>query len=269
MGGASYPAGVTAISGETLALSTALASLGIPGIETKQAILYNPNYDFRLHINPAIIAILFYDASNSAGARYEVAGATSTLSRDLTDRSAIGSGTALDSATSSDRLYICCSNIVGGLYVDMTSSVNSAAAALTANYWTGSAWSSLSAADGTASGGASLAQDGSITWTAPSNWMAAHLGGNVFDGSVMGMNITDVDAPGSYGFWVQLLWNATLSSDVEIANIWTLNRNTNRGYFHGGQEYTISFDRRHTGAIEAILAALTDTMEITWIKTIV
>ena len=106
--------------------------------------------------------------------------------------------------------------------------------------------------------------------------MAAHLGGNNFDGSVNDMSITDTDAPGRYGFWLQIYWSAALSSDVEIANIWTLNRNTHRGYFHGGIEYPISFDARVAGAIEAILESgkipddsTKDTMEVTWIRTVI
>jgi len=275
MGGASYPAGVTSIHGETLTLSTTLASLGIPGIETKQALIYNPNYDFRLHINPAVIAVLFYDASNDAGARFEKAGATDSLTRDLTDRSSTGSGSVLDAATSSDRLYICVADIISGLYIEMTSSINTNTVSGTVNYWNG-AWTDISASDGTKVGTKSFNKSGKVTWTVPTDWMAAHLGGNNYDGAVKGMSITDVDAPGTYGFWLQLVPSATLSADVEIANIWTLNKNTNRGYFHGGIEYPISFDRRYTGAIEAILETdklpsgdATDVMEITWLKTII
>lgn len=276
MGGASYPAGVTSIYGETLELSTILASLGIPGMETKQAIICNSNYDFRLHINPAILEIIFYDASASAGARFVKTGTTASLTRDLTDRSSVGSGTILDAATSSDRLYIRLADIIGGLHVKMTASVNTAARTLTANYWNGSAWTDISATDDTKKETASLGKSGDITWTAPSDWMQTHLGGNVFDGSVMGMSITDKDAPGTYGFWLQLLWSGAFSADVEIQDIWTLNRNTNRAYFHGGIEYPISFDRRVTGAIEAILdinkmpdSLATDELEINWLRTVI
>ena len=74
----------------------------------------------------------------------------------------------------------------------------------------------------------------------------------------------------------QIYWSATLSADVEIANVWTLNKNTNRGYFRGGLEYPISFDARVVGAIEAILESdklpdqsAKDTMEINWIRTVI
>lgn len=276
MGGASYPAGVTSVYGETLKLSTILTSLGIPGIETKQAVIFNPNYDFRLHINPSIMAVLFYDASNGAGARYKTVGTTASLTRDLTDRSSsTGSGTALDSATTSDRLYICLSDIVSGLYFVIISG-NTNVMGGTVNYWNGTAWTDIGATDYTKRGGCSLGGSDKITWVVPTDWHAAHLGGVNFDTPVMGMNITDKDAPGIYGFWLQFVPDASVSSDVEIAEIWTLNKNTNRGYFHGGEEYHISFDRRYTGAFEAILESskipdesATDDMEITWLRTII
>ena len=271
MGGASYPAGVTSVYGETLELSTTLASLGMPGIETKQAIIYNPNYDFRMHINPAVTAVLFYDASNDPGARFEAG----SLTRSLTDRSATGSGSAMDAATTSDRLYVCLPDKVGGLHIDMTASKNTNASIMTVKYWNGSAWADITVSDGTSPSGISLARDNNLTWAVPTDWVAAHLGGNNYDGTIKGMSITDVDAPGSYGFWLQIYFSAALSADVEIANIWTLNKNTHRGYFHGGQEYPISFDARVVGAIEAIIEDdkiehdETDTMEITWIRTVI
>lgn len=272
MGGASYPAGVTSVYGETLKVSTALASLGLPGIETKQALIYNPNYDFRLHVNPAITAVLYYDASNDAGARYETAGATSTLSRDLTDRSATGTGTAMDTATSSDRLYICTSDIVRGFHIDMTDDAGGSVSTLTVKYWNGTAWTSLTISDGTDVAGDVFGRSGDITWTAPTA-VPAHLGGSLSDN----MDVTDADAPGTFGFWWQFLWSTELYSNIEIANIWTLNKDTeHRGYFHGGQEYPFSFDGRYDGAIEVVLdqdkapnAGDTDTMEITWIRTII
>ena len=85
-----YPAGVTSLYGETLALTTTLASLGMPGIETKQARIYCPTSDFRLHVNPAIKTIAFYDASAAAGARFI------DLTRVLSDRASTGSATTLD-----------------------------------------------------------------------------------------------------------------------------------------------------------------------------
>lgn len=260
---ATYPAGVVNIYGETLALSTTLASLGMVGQETKQAIIYNPNNDFRMHINPAMLAALFYDASATKGARYK------NLSVVLQDRKATGSTTIMDSRAAGDRFYLCFSDIVGGVYVDIAS-VNGNASVLTVNYWNGAAWTDITDTDNTASGGASFAQDGTITWTAPTDWVAASYGGrnNQAISRVLGTAYAE-DEPVTHGFWLQFVWTLTFDSDTEVANIWALNKNTNRGYFRGGVEYAMSFDRRLTGAIEAVLASSTDTLEITWLRTII
>jgi len=246
----------------------------MPGFETKQANIKCPLADFRYHINPSIIAALYYDASNSAGARFEKVGASDSLTRDLTNRETSGSGSAMDSAQTDDRLYVCFASPVGGLRTEMKTR-NGNASVLTVNYWNGTAWSSTSAKDGTTKQGKTLNQDGNITFDALSDWQAANLGGQVMIGSVKGMDITDTDAPGTFGFWLQLLWSAALDSDCEIANLWAINedpttKESNHGYAYGGRVYDFSFDRRNVGAIQAFV---TDPeveeaeVEITWLRT--
>ena len=61
-----------------------------------------------------------------------------------------------------------------GIDIDVDA-VNANASVLTAKYWNGSAWTDISASDGTASGGATFAQDGQITWTVPASWTKARL----------------------------------------------------------------------------------------------
>ena len=259
--GAVYPAGAIRVQGETLSLSSTLASLGAPR-NAYQAILYNPATDFRLHLNPAIVAVLFYDASNSAGARFESAsGSGVSLTQDLTDRdTGTGTGTAMDSSTTSDFLYVCLSDVSGGLRA-VIGSANGSAAGLDVEYRKNDdTWAALADTDGTDSGGATLAVTGSITWTAPTDWKRAILGGP------SGI-VTDADAPPIEGFWLRLSWDAALDSDTEIDEIWALNKNTSRGYFRAGKEYELSLDRRNVGALEAALASGTDTLEVTWIVT--
>lgn len=62
-----------------------------------------------------------------------------------------------------------------GIKVVMSASVNAVASVLTAEYWNGSAWVTLAPTDGTASGGATFAQSGDITWTVPAAWSAGFL----------------------------------------------------------------------------------------------
>ena len=341
--GASYPAGVTSIHGETLSLSSTLASLGMPGIETKQAIIYNPSNDYRLHINPAIKAIWFYDNSQTGTAKWVN---LKTGGRDLTDRTDTGSGTVLDTITVDDRLLICFADVVAGFYVDMTASVNSVAdRVMQCTYPVVAVWTALTETDGTIVATAkSLGQDGAVTFTAPTNWggsrFGSHYGADLaIDDVDTGIDIgtdpgaTGVDVvmdadpstailAGDYiicgtevmyvnsssatgnivnvirgvlgstaaahtaaasvyiyrfdcpdavnGFWLKINWTGgSLHTDVEIQDLWALNKNTARGYFRAGVEYPLSFDRRAVGAIEAILAAGTDTLEINWIKTVI
>ena len=265
--GASYPAGLTSVYGETLNIKRILTSLGMPGFETKQALIKCPDSDFRLHLNPSIDAVLFYDASNDAGARYEKA-----LTRDLTDRTPGGTGTAMDAAATGDRLYVCFARPVGGFRVEMKTR-NGNSSVLTVNYWNGSAWTDTVAQDDTSKQGKVFNQDGDITFDKKTDWQGSHLGGPVLTGSVQGMGITDRDAPGTYGFWLQLLWSGALAADVEIANIWAINedlatKHSAHGYFEGGREYEFSFDRRNVGAIQAFLDEDEEAeLIITWLRT--
>jgi len=167
---ATYPAGLTGNTGETLALTTTYATLGIPGMEVKQAILYTPSVDFRMTVNPAIKAVYLYDNSQTGTAKWR------DLTLVLTDRSATGTTTYMDSLTASDRLFICFADTVRGFQIDMTASVNATASVLTPKYWNG-AWTDPTATDGSITGTASLGKTGPVTWTAVTDWKSAKLGG--------------------------------------------------------------------------------------------
>jgi len=267
MAGSAYPVGATRVQGDTLALSTTVASLGIPP-DFHQAIVYNPATDFRLHINPRILDVVFFDDSAATGAEYINTSSSVNLNTDLTDRgTGTGSGTTLDSSTTSDFLYICLYEPTAGINVTI-GAANSTTSTLTAEYRKNDdTWADLSATDNTDSGGATLAQTGSITWTAVTDWKAVQLVGPQVTAVADEKNSTS-GVGGTVGFWLRLSWSVALDSDTEITELWTLNNDTNRGYFRAGQEYGLSFDRSRVGAIEAILAAGTDTAQITWVRTV-
>ena len=253
---ASYPVGATNVEGETLSLSTTLASLGIPP-NVYQAQFYGPSSDFRMNLNPAIKDVYFYDASADAGSRYKI------QTSNLLDRStSTGTGTAMDSATTSDYLYICLEEPVAGIRV-VIGAANGNTSALAAEYrQNDDSWTSLSPTDGTSSSSKNFAVTGSITWSAVTDWKRGSLGGpnNPFDTS-------NADAPSPVGMWLRLSWNGAMDSDTEIDDLWALNNDTARGYFRAGQEYGVSFDRRVLGSIECILASGTDTLQINWVRT--
>jgi hypothetical protein len=53
---------------------------------------------------------------------------------------------------------------------------NATASVITVKYWKNDAtWADISDTDGTASGGASIAVDGEITWTVPTDWVMTSL----------------------------------------------------------------------------------------------
>lgn len=62
----------------------------------------------------------------------------------------------------------------GGVYCDVDST-NGNASVLTVEYWDGSTWADITATDNTAAGGATFAQDGTITWTVPAAWAKTSL----------------------------------------------------------------------------------------------
>ena len=262
---ATYPVGTTRVQGEQLSLSTTLASLGMPP-DFHQATLYNSS-DFRLHINPALRDVNFYDASASEGSRF----VKGSLLQNLTDRtSSTGTGTSLDSSTTSDFLYLMFSDVIGGIRVVVTSA-NGTSSTLAATYRKNDdTWANLSPTDGTASGGATLAQTGSVTWTAPSDWKSSSLS-EIFTnagGAVSGSAPPGSDPSSARGFWMRLAWGTALDSDTEIQEIWALNKDANRAYFRGGTDYSFSFDRYRTGSIEVILGSSTSTLDISWVRTV-
>lgn len=271
---ASYPAGLTSIFGEVLTINRQLASVGLPGFETKQALIKCPTADFRLHLNPRLSHALYYDASNSAGARFETTGHSDSLTRDLESRTRDGTGAAMDAAATGDRLYLGFPMRVGGIHVEIKSQ-NTNDSVLTVNYWNGSAWSSTGVQDRTAIQGKTFNQNGDMTWDKKTDWLSANLGGNPFDGATQRMSISDKDSPGSNAFWLQLIWSSALSADVEISNIWAINedsvtKDSHHGYMEGAVWHSISFDRRNVGAIQAFLDD--DEIEeaeikITWLRT--
>jgi len=342
-----YPAGVTTVKGEQVSLTTTYATVGIPGYETKQALVYVPSTDFRMGINPAITEIWFYDNSQTGAAKWVN---LKTSGRDLTDRTTTGSGTTLDSLTVDDRLLICFSDTVGGFYVDMTASVNTTAnRVMQCQYNVASVWTALTELDGTIVATAkSLGQDGAVTFTAPTTWTrnrfiegaphkyGTHLaisdvdsgidtaealdatekeitmdadpssaivaGDYILIGTevmhVISSSATDTlvvvhrgvlgstaathttaadvyiyrfDCPTiTQGYWLKTNWTGgALHTDVEVQDLWSINKNQDYGYFRAGTEYSISFDRRHDGALEFDLAAGTDTADITWVRTVI
>lgn len=115
-------------------------------------------------------------------------------------------------------LYVGSAVPFGGVAIDIDAA-NGTASVLTVKYWNGSAWADISDTDGTISTGASMAQDGNVTWTVPSAWVPTSL-------------IASGDAPQAtkYGnqemYWTRWEWSTALDSSTTLNSMLPINRST-------------------------------------------
>lgn len=125
---------------------------------------------------------------------------------------------SLDTLANGDALYVGSYVPFAGVAIDVDAA-NGNASVLTVNYRkSDNTWATISATDNTASGGVTMAQDGSVTWTIPTDWTTARL------------QDTDADTRqiGLYGemFWTQWVFGAALDSSTTLDSMIALPRST-------------------------------------------
>ena len=204
--------------GETLTLA-ATASIGLPQVRnippgfnvldvdpfhatTVEALL--------LAFGPKIERIAFFDASAGVGGTYV------DLTEKLTDRNAnalaaAGSGALLNAMTTSDFLYVCLHHSARGIGFDVVDA-NAIATTLVGAYLNvHDVWTDLSVTDGTASGGATFAIDGLVTWTvpAPELWV---------NRSLPEAQAVPNFLNGLRGYWVRFSVSDTLTNPTSIVS---------------------------------------------------
>ncbi len=118
--------------------------------------------------SPYVFACLYYDDS---------ADIYRDISREVTDGD--NNNTATITLAASDKIYVVINEIAESITLNLGSSVNNNVETVTLKSWQAGAWSDRSATDGTASGGASLAVDGSITWARSSSDTMRMIGGSI------------------------------------------------------------------------------------------
>ena len=127
---------------------------------------------------------------------------------------------SLGTAAQGDYLYVGAYHPFRGVSVDVDAA-NANASVLTVNYWNGSAWTDITATDGTISGGASMGQDGDVTWTVPTAWAAASL--------------TTINSPApasvayrndSRVYWTRWQFSAALDASTTLNSMLAMNRST-------------------------------------------
>ena len=113
----------------------------------------------------------------------------------------------LNGMTSSDYIYVGDIQPFEGVEFDIND-VNSNAATMTIEFYNGSSWAAVaSLSDGTASGGATLAQDGDCTYTLPTTWKPI-----VVDGVTL--------------YWIRISVSTTLDAAVSTTDIDLIQRDT-------------------------------------------
>jgi len=138
-------------------------------------------------------------------------------------------------ATPTGYVYLGTVEPVRGYRADVDAA-NGTAGSLTGDYWNGSAWTTLSITDGTASGGAPWAQDGDITFTVPTAWAKERLG------TILGKTQKQLGPPLSstkalqYAlFWTRLSNTGACDSSTTLNSLMPLNRSTAYAEIVSGQ----------------------------------
>lgn len=131
---------------------------------------------------------------------------------------------------------------------------NAIASTLTVAAWDGAAWASVSASDGTASGGATLAASGLVSWTVPSAWPAVSLK------EIYGEGLPDDPATAPYRniklFWTRWSVSATLTDPTTLDSLVAANRST--AYFESLSGQTLEQRILHGLGGMGCVEALTD-----------
>lgn len=127
---------------------------------------------------------------------------------------------SFDTLANGDALYVGSHLPFSGVEVDVGSTNSTGSRTLTVSYWAGSgSWQDISATDGTAAGGTTFAQDGSVTWTVPSGWGTAKLSAT---------NSAIDPSLGAYGemYWTRWTVDGALDSSVNARGMIAINRST-------------------------------------------
>ena len=134
----------------------------------------------------------------SASALPDVPGIGEDYSDQVSDAISTNVGTLGTIGTNAtDALCVWCPVFPSGLKFTMGSTVNAVVATMAVNYWNG-AWTALTKTDNTAVGGATLAQTGTVTWTAPTDALPYYMYGRC-------------------GYWLKITFSAALTAATAVA----------------------------------------------------
>lgn len=174
----------------------------------------------------------------------DVAGVITDYSENAQDGDA-GTDVTLSSlatAANGGYLYLGFHRKIAGVRVDVDAA-NATASVLTAQYLNGKTWTALTITDGTASGGATLAQDGTITWTSPTSWRESPLKGETL-------------------YWMRFKVSAALDASTTLNSLLAIPRYY--GELLSGQAFEFAGERNPRGYshIEALTVAGTANLVV-------
>ena len=152
---------------------------------------------------------------------------------------------SLDTLANGDALWVGSWAPFAGLSADVDAA-NGNASVLSGTYWNGTALSNISLTDNTAAAGATFAQDGTITWSVPTDWAPCKLRDRLSGANNAVVNgVTDL-------YWVRLVVSAALDSSTTLNSLVALNRSTLYATIKSGVlNQTIQWGHGGVGAIQA------------------
>lgn len=227
-------------------------------------LLVRPAAKARLQFAPAIRQLWFYDASQPAASRWVnlLGGNRSLINRHASG----GTGTNLDSMTSSDFIYIGTSDRAGGYRMEISGSPNANASVMALSYSrSDDTWASQAITDGTILTGFTLGQTGIVKLNAvPTDWEPESLQTLI--------PTIEAGAPTDTLHWVRLSVSATLDADTEVDKMIPHHQdglgagNNQKGlYIQATTEYTIDIHDR-VGAVELVSDGAATNADVTWIR---
>ena len=177
---------------------------------------------------------------------------------DISDEMQDGDTTdvAIDSfpATGTGYIYVGAPVQFAGVVVDVGTGAQGTASVITVKYWNGVNWTDISDTDGTTSGGASFAVDGSVTWTVPTAWAKASL-------TSIGDTLP-AHANRDAMYWTRWEWSVAFDSDTDVAQMRAINRSTSYAELLEGQTLDVGLQKRRLSTIQALTDAGTANLVV-------
>lgn len=234
----------TASGGTALTTTAAFVELP-PG--TSRVVLIPRNFSTavvaRYAINP-YLAVLFTQDNL----------ATATDGSEASQDGTTGTGLTLnswDTAVNLDYLYVGAYVPFRGVRV-IIGNTNGNASTLTVNFWNGSAWTDITATDGSASAGASFGQTGNVTWTVPTTWVRKTLGEIASPVPAAGIAMSNESL-----YWTRWQQSAALDATVSATSLLAMNRSTAYAEIPSGfsEEFRVRRGVGGVGCVEAVTDA--------------